>query len=187
MAFSSITHMTHFSRLSLENCLGLAGWHIVERNEQPDYNGCRILARPLEANSSIRRNIQDLNLLWRYLSHWYNSLHEINEKLQDLPENPYFIVWGGGLHTEFLYHLTSFFRAKNNNRYAIVDSDPLKQGRTWRGIEIHAPSEIRGVDWSNVYLLISSYGSQESIARAALDQNVPQDKIIKLYDYVHVH
>jgi hypothetical protein len=185
--FFSVQHMTHFSSRSLENCLTQSGWHIVERYELPNYNGYRVLAKPYDGGFTIEENIQDINHSYRYLSHWYDSLQKINTRLQELPDETHFVIWGGGLHTEFLYHLTSLFKKKSINSFSIVDSDPMKQGKSWRGIKIYPPSEISGMDWLGTYLLISSYGSQEIIAKAALGLNAPNEKIIKLYDDIHVY
>ena len=185
--FFSVGHMMHFSRHSLKNCLALSGWAIVEWNEQPDYNGCRILAAPCDVDSKVVGAEEDILLLHEYLSAWYKTLHSVNRKLLQLKNPTHCALWGGGLHTEFLYHTTSFFQANRDRRYLIVDSDPIKQGRTWRGIPIHAPSVIEQLDWSQAILVVSSYGSQDTITGAALDSGVPAGRIVKLYDSIRVH
>jgi SAM-dependent methyltransferase len=185
--FFSVQHMTHFSRRSLQNCLIQSGWKIQEWDEQPDYNGCRVLAIPDEPATNIIGDERDVDLLYAYLAAWYNALSEVNHKLSSIENTPSYIIWGGGLHTEFLYHTTSFFQSDNNREYAIVDSDILKQGKTWRGITIHPPAVLREVEWTNIQLVVSSYGSQEAIVQSACDLGVPVEQIVRLYDEVRVY
>lgn len=185
--FFSVQHMTHFSRRSLRNCLGRAGWRIVESYEQTDYNGCRLLAQPCEPTSAVVGDPQDGRLLHRYLSAWYQALVAVDQSLGDLANAERCVIWGGGVHTEFLYHTTSFFRVNADRDYVIVDSDPMKQGKTWRGIAIQNPSVLAEADWSRTWMLVSSYGSQEVIAGAAIALQVPVERILRLYDKVRVY
>jgi hypothetical protein len=96
-------------------------------------------------------------------------------------------VWGGGFHTEVLYHVTALFPKDASREYCVVDSDPVKQGKSWRGIPIGPPAWLRAVDWRETVLLVSSYGSQEGIARDALALGVPADRIVRLYDSPRVY
>lgn len=185
--FFSVQHMTHFSRCSLQNCLTQAGWKVIEWYEQSDYNGCRILAEPCKYSDSIIGDGKDVKLLYAYLAKWYKTLSAVNDKLSGTENIVRWVIWGGGAHTEFLYQTTSFFQVNSDREYAIVDSDPLKQGKTWRGIKIHHPSVLKKIDWSQTCLIISSYGSQEAIVCAARDLDVPAARILKLYDEVHVY
>ena len=88
------------------------------------------------------------------------------------------------MHTEFLYQVTSFFERNRESRFIIVDSDPLKQGKTWRGVPICPPAELDSFDWSSAMLVISSYGGQESIVRSARQLGVPELSILRLYDSI---
>lgn len=47
--------------------------------------------------------------------------------------------------------------------FVIVDSDPLKQSKTWRGIEILSPSVPSNFDWSSSSLVVSSYMADRSL------------------------
>jgi len=185
--FFSVQHITHFSRCSLQNCLTQAGWKIIEWYEQADYNGCRILAEPSEYSDSIIGDEKDVKLLYAYLAKWYKALAVVNDKLSETEDIVRCVIWGGGAHTEFLYQTTSFFQANPDREYAIVDSDSLKQGKTWRGIKIYHPSVLKKIDWSQTWLVVSSYGSQEAIVCAARELDVPATRILKLYDEVHVY
>ena len=91
------------------------------------------------------------------------------------------------MHLEFLYQVTSAFSRLPSRQLAVVDSDSLKQGKSWRGLHIHPPAAIAGTDWENTKLLVSSYGGQEDIARAAGELGVPNDRIVRLYDEVRVY
>jgi hypothetical protein len=93
------------------------------------------------------------------------------------------VVWGSGTHTELLYHLTPLFRSDAGRRFALVDADPIKQGTTWRGIAVHPPGAIQSVRWTDARLVISSYGSQNAIADAAVEMGVPDDRVVRLYEY----
>jgi hypothetical protein len=85
-----------------------------------------------------------------------------------------------------LYQRTSLF-AERSREYVLVDSDPLKQGRTWRGLPISTPDRLREVDWTTVPLVISSYGSQERIAAAAARLGVPEACMVRLYANLRVY
>ena len=87
-------------------------------------------------------------------------------------------------HIEFIYNTTSFFHTHHLADFIIVDSDPIKHGKTWRGIPIYDLSILKELDWSSTNLLISSYGGQESIAEAADSCNVPEKNIIRLYNTI---
>lgn len=185
--FLSAMHMTHFSRQSLRNALAAAGWSVCEWYEHPDYNGCRILARPETNRTPPRPDAGDASLVHRYLSHWHGMVAKTDAKLEVLRSSRSCVVWGGGLHTEFLYQACQLFHDKSERRFAIVDSDERKQGLSWRGIAIQKPEAIREIDWTDCHLVISTYGSQETVAKAALQLGVPADRILKLYDEIRIH
>jgi SAM-dependent methyltransferase len=182
--FFSVQHMTHFSRRSLANALGRGGWRILEWHQSGEYNGCRIVAEPGPAAAQVCGDADDIRSLQVYLAHWYGSLAQVHARLVDMAIPERLIIWGGGLHTEFLYQVSSLFGSAPARQYLIVDSDAIKQGKTWRGIAILAPDTLEAVDWNDCALLVSSYGSQESIARAAASRGVPGERILRLYDRV---
>ncbi len=184
--FFSVQHMTHFSRRSLTNCLLRSGWKIEEWLEQPDYNGCRVLAAPHETVKDISGNREDTGSLYRYLSAWYNALEGVNNRLNKIEKTPQYVIWGAGLHTEFLYQTTSLFQ-NNSSVFAIIDSDPIKHGKSWRGIHIHTPEQITTIDWSKTTLVVSSYGSQNIIVENCIKLGVPVERIVQLYDELRVY
>lgn len=184
--FFSVHHLTHFSKRSFVNCLRAAGWQVNEEEleEKTDYNGCVAYAVPGSVKTPIRDD-RAPSLVYRYLSHWYDSLKNIEEKLQRLENARRCVLWGAGIHTEFLYQMTSIFRPEIE--YALVDIDPLKQGKTWRGLAIHDPQVLSGASWSEGdFFVPSSYQHHDSIIRSARAFGVPQRSIASLYDYVRV-
>jgi hypothetical protein len=66
----------------------------------------------------------------------------------------------------------------------VLDSDPLKQGRTWRGLPIVSPDVARELDWDSVRLIVSTYGSQAEVVEAAKERGVPEVAIVTLYETI---
>lgn len=185
--FFSVQHMTHFTRSSLESCLSLGGWNIEEKIEQPDYNGCRVLATAkdvAEDKPSHASIPEDWKSLTDYLSAWYLAIGDAQQRIRTMPTAENIVIWGGGAHTEFLYQITSAFFSDKAINFVIVDSDPLKHGKTWRGIGICPPALICEVDWSSAVLLVSSYGGQESIVSAADELGVPPNRVVRIYEKI---
>jgi len=185
--FFSIQHMTHFSRTTLNNCLNAAGWHIEEQYETPDYNGYRVLAAPQSdknGESEMKIAEEDWIEVNASLATWHAAVADVEKITQNIPDLDRIVIWGGGAHTEFLYQVSSLFHARKDTEFVIVDSDPLKHGKSWRGISIYAPSVIADMDWSTTCLFISSYGGQEPIFKAAVEFNVPENRIVRLYDSI---
>jgi len=182
--FFSVQHMTHFSKKSLKNCLNRSGWKIIIAEEQKDYNGFRVVAVPSESKTDFLGDPFDVIHLYHYLSNWYKSIEIVCKRIIELASLSRIVIWGAGLHTEFLYQLTPLFSSNPDRKYLIVDSDPDKQNKTWRGIPIKPPASLKQIDFTDTYLLISSYGSQEGIYQDALNLKVPEYRIIKLYEQI---
>lgn len=182
--FFSIQHTTHFSANSLHNCLTQAGWEISKTHKTTDYNGYRIIASIISESvdgATLTRDKKDWLSLNSSLSSWYDAIGFVENIVQNIKKMNRFIIWGGGAHAEYLYQTTSFFHIYNNSDFIIIDSDPIKHGKTWRGLSVYEPSILEKIDWSNISLIISSYGGQESIAEEANKIGVPDACIIKLY------
>ena len=185
MSFFSVQHMTHFSKKSLKKCLELGGWEISESCQSEDYNGYRILAKPFNGNSKNTPKdsmVFDIDLLYQYLSAWYVKLSEKCSKInQAFLDSENIIVWGAGMHTEMLYNLMLLKNCRN--KFALIDSDKDKIGKTWRGLQINSPRSLEKVEnWEFNKVLISSYGSQENIYAQCIRLGVPEQKIIRIYD-----
>ena len=182
--FFSIQHTTHFSTNSLLNCIIASGWKIEKIFKVSDYNGYRIVAIP-QSKIDEKIVLKGKNDDWAYLSSsllsWYKAIDDVEKIIQKIPRCERFVIWGGGAHTEYFYQMTSFFHTNAKSNFIIVDSDPIKQRKTWKGLPIYKPSIIKDLDWANTNLIISSYGGQESIAEEANKLGVSNDKITKLY------
>lgn len=184
--FLSVQHMTHFTRNSLKNCFILSGWEVVNWQEMEEYNGCRVILQTTDKVLAVKNESSDISLIVEYLVNWYKSIANINKIIDSIEKDTEkIVVWGGGLHTEFLYQLTLLFKLLFE--FIIVDSDKLKQGKSWRGINIYSPDIIKDVNWKKTKLVISTYGNQDEIANAASERGVPENSIIMLYDKVSVY
>lgn len=180
--YLTVSHLTHFSKASLAKAMNSAGWQIIDETLQDDYNGYRVLAIPAQVGQAPA-DPRDLGLLYDYLAFFYQALQEAERVLAQIPTVGRWLVWGGGFHTELIYQLFSFFQAQQA-RFLIVDMDPKKQGKSWRGIPIHHPDVLSEIDLPGVQLLISSYGNQEDIATAALAHGLPESNLHRLYAYI---
>ena len=185
--FLSVQHMTHFSLCSLGQLMSRAGWEILERQQMPDYNGHRVLAKPGQSSCKVIGDASDQLKALDYLAHWYRNLVKVSRLIESWPRASRAVIWGGGTHSEFMYQVTPLFLLNPQRQYLIVDSDPLKRGKSWRGLSILPPESLREVDWNDCLLIISSYGSQENIAQAAARMDVPYSVVRRLYARVHVY
>ncbi len=180
--FLTVSHMTHFSVASLTQMALAAGWRIVDATLQGDYNGYRCVAVP-DKPSNGGFDPGDRFLLYDYLATFYAALAAAQQAVAAIPSGVRRIAWGAGFHTELVYQLTDFFR-QPQSRFLLVDSDPDKQGKRWRGVPIHHPNVLATVDWRDCHLLVSSYGHQEIIAADALALGVPDVNIHRLYSTI---
>ena len=181
--YLTISHLTHFSLNSLDRCLAESGWKVVARTSQADYNGYRILAEPGASAPAGAGDPQDLSRLYDYLAHWYSQLAVASQRLAAIPSEDC-VIWGAGFHSELVYGLTGFFQAADQRRFLMIDGDPSKQGKSWRGVPIKPPEILQELDWSRTVLLFSSYGSQEEMAKIALAKGVPADRAFRIYDFI---
>lgn len=80
--------------------------------EQPDYNGCRVLAKPAaisgEPSEIMKANPDDFIAALDYLEKWYGALKDAEKHIKLINLNKHIVIWGGGVHIEFLYKVTLF-------------------------------------------------------------------------------
>ena len=184
--FFSVAHLTHFSRRSLHSILSTSGWKVEERTDVPDYNGYRVIAvksRP-KPHSSLPHN-GDRAYLQENLRSIEFSRAKVREKLEVIRDDDKVIIWGAGLHTEILFHTTQLFKS-GGREFLLIDSDLMKQGKTWRGIPILAPDSALPVVGNTDWLVVSSYQGQSAITNAARKLGFSDRKVIRLYDFVDV-
>jgi SAM-dependent methyltransferase len=185
--FFTVQHTTHFTRASLQNCLAMAGWTCTGSQEQPDYNGLRVIAKPSESAGMVEQDSRAMYLLRSYLASWNLAVQAVEDRVSEVTGADKCLIWGGGAHTEFLYQTTSLFQNPRDRQYAIVDGDPIKKGTTWRGIEIHSPDVLRKFIWSDEYLLVSSYSGQLEIVKAVVELGIPPHRVVTLYKDFRVY
>jgi len=178
--FLTVQHLTHFSEASLHNVMHRAGWEVLSAQRMEEYNGFRVVAQ-LATHKRPRPEPGDLLLYTRYLSRWYEAVAQLEARLQRATA-PRCILRGGGLQTEYLFHLTSLFTG--NRGFLIVDSDPLKQGKSWRGIQTVAPDRLNAADWRDTQIVLSSYSHQDAMRQEAQDLGIPAQAVISLYDRI---
>jgi hypothetical protein len=180
--FFAPQHTTHFSRRSLTNCLAQAGWRAIESHQQPDYNGYRVLCKPAEPRPPLAGDPEDAVRVRTLLADWHRAAVEAIRACARLAETERCVIWGGGMHLEQIYATLPLFHARPDREYLIIDSDPVKHGGTWRGIDIVPPDVLNDPATKKVPLLVSSYGSQPEIVDAALKMGVGATEIVTLYD-----
>ena len=187
--FFSPQHLTHFSRESLRRLLSESEWRVLAWEEMEGYNGSRVLLGlegEMHPQSSVKipqSRASEPEIHLTYLSNWLKKVSEVEAKLQQI-EPGRLLIWGAGMHTEILFHLTSFGRIIDGA--TLVDSDPQKIGKVWRGLEIKDPRLLPSFG-DFACLIISSYGNQDDIAREAISLGVTEDAILRLYDDLHVY
>ena len=169
--------------------------HIYKEMEMKEYNGFRILAEKtiFEKGDFIAEEVfrDNLDAMRRFIEQ-YNTFRikshaEIEEKIRSFftKKKSKVVVWGAGLHTEFLYHLTPLFDVAKISYF--VDNDKNKQGKTLRNIPIKSPDIISEEKEKIDALVISSYGSQDAIYAAAISFGVKRENILKLYNKVSAY
>jgi hypothetical protein len=181
-------HLTHFTRASLRNCMTVGGWQIQQADELTEYNGYRVIATPIpeaSATPKLERDPHAYELLAAHLQYWYQAQGDVEERINQFATFSKYVIWGSGFHTEMLYQLTSLFRDPEH-RFLLVDRDPLKQGRTWRGIVIRSPDALQDVDWREACFVPSSYQDHEVMRISAIAAGAPHDRLIRLYDGVRI-
>ncbi len=185
--FFSVTHFTHFSRASLKACLSTSGWRILKWHEQKTYNGCRVLLEPLSQMSSPQcyYDQHDIRTAQQLITSWRIKIEQAFLHIIGALDFSNCIIWGAGLHTEFLYQVTKLFSLKKSMKFVLVDSDTQKQGNSWRGIMIYAPDILNLNILCDIPIIISSYRNQEEIRSCIVKIRGHNNNIFSLYDVVN--
>ncbi len=178
--FLTVQHLTHFSIASLHNVLRRAGWNPIQSVSMEDYVGFRVVAEPA-SRLDFRPERADHSLVMNYMSGWYATISDVEARIQKL-HAPHCILRGGGLQTEYLYQLTSMFAGERD--FVIIDKDPLKQGKNWRGIPILGPEHLAKADWNNTQMVLSSYSHQAAMVEEARAGGIPEAAVVSIYDKV---
>ena len=186
--FFSAQHLTHFSRRSLKNFFKKAGWDIQRIDEQETYNGARVIATPSISKAEFVPSIgNDASTLYSYFQHWFNVLQTIEEKLDQFSKSDQYIIWGAGLHTEFLFNKTFFFRKKKDAKFLFFDSDPSKIGKTYRGVPIVSPFAKSAIIPVGTPIILSSYAGTGRMKKECIKRGWSKDNILSFYDHFRLY
>jgi len=181
--YFSVMHLFHFSRATLHATLTSAGWQIIaaEQINLPQYNGYRVLAQSMaeqtfHPDENVKtKDLEDINSC---LKIWQSVCNDIISKIESIPPQVPVVVYGAGLHSEYLSHLTPLFQ--QDRPFLFVDNDPSKMGTTLHGIPILNPNQI---NWrqQDFYVIPSTFIGTPSVIQSLLDMGFPHSKIIALY------
>ena len=174
--FFSPVMANHLTMAAIGRILSRTGWRILQTDH------CRIHAMP-EAVTAKGRPGRDRRAVHSNAAFHHHHLAVIETIIERIGQAPRLIIWGAGLHTELLYHLTSLFAESPQREYLIVDSNPSLQGRTWRGIRILPPSVLKDCVLRNLPILISTAqrNGLHSIRAQARILGVPPENMITLF------
>ena len=181
--FFSTQHLSHFTHSSLFATIHKAGLRVVAVEQMTDYNGVRVLATisPRKALTSASDWSLSSGSLAQHIERYTAVLAAIDAQLVDASGFEV-VLWGVGLHSSLLHSAVPTFRSLKIVRQ--VDSDPQKIGSRWKRQLVEHPKILGELDWKRTRLLLSSYGAQREMSRAAQDLGVPKSAIIELYSEV---
>jgi len=188
--FFSIQHMTHFSRNSLKKLAEDSGFRIVNWYEHTEYNAVRLILTPNSTQTVVTKTPDqkqhDAIELHRYLESWHASIKLVLERLSEgLNGGEDLLIWGAGTHTELLFQHAGRFWAPFQTR--IVDKDPQKIGRFFRGLKVEPVEIISQIDYANTRFLVSSYSATKEISQELTRAGVPESRIVRLYDVIRAY
>jgi SAM-dependent methyltransferase len=163
-------HINHFSVRCLENFVGLHGF-VADRSGQKEifaarnipYPAAFVFARktgerkPLTPDSELEASLRD------YVSASGQMMQVVSARIDGiLNAGQPLVVWGTG---QLALKLLSDTSLKDANIAAFVDSNPIHQGKTLRGIGIISPDALKEMPYP---ILIASLVNVDSI-QAAVD------------------
>lgn len=184
--FFTMIHMQHFSRSILRSMLEKSGWKIIKTVQMDGYNGYRVIAKKGQPNLAVMPCPADKEALQSLMSQEAAAIDALEERICSIlcsnKAGDKLVIWGAGMHTETLYHKTSLFDSSRKLDYALIDIDPAKQGRSWRGISCYAPEGVLS-SGDKHKIIISSYGNTPEILKMARSLS-PSSSIEVLYDTI---
>jgi ubiquinone/menaquinone biosynthesis C-methylase UbiE len=182
--FFSPEHLTHFSRKSLRSLVERSSWKIVDWVEPEPYNAVRLIlstksgTEKLEDSMPTTEQSESL-LVADYMASWFGAVARVEKAISKIDPAETVTIWGAGMHTEILYHLTSMRHLLPNA--ILVDADATKHGTSWRGLVVGDPATLAD-NWRGGKILISSYQHTPEIVARALSLGIPDNAIVRLYD-----
>ncbi len=190
VGFFSPMHLTHFSVPSLNTMLFATGWDPLCFQPAINYNGYRVIAAQgitIPAAMCDEQKQRDYERAMAAVDNWVKNIERCKERIAKIPNTAKVIIWGAGLHFQYLERLTNLFMYHQD--FCLVDIDPAKTGTFVHGIRVFQPDDIPHAVWQDpdVYVLVSSYGNQPEIVDAAKWKGVPDSRLITLYDNVQCY
>ena len=184
--YFSFEHVQYFSARTIEHCLALAGFEVLEseiHTARLPYPVICLIARPVVLDNDTSRDSSEyrasVTLVKKFKDReqrmgWQRIEEEV---LPRLDRYRAICVWGAGIHTSQLLARTNL--GERALRF-IVDSDRQKVGLRMAGLEILDPSRIakEGID----AMVISTLGSESAVyesTRALRERGID---VIRLYD-----
>ncbi len=184
--YLQLEHVNYFTRTSLRDVLGLAGFEIegdievdLETDQYPVQRLVARRARPRRVRPSPREAEASAELLRAYeerdRAFWRAS--EARVLARPGPGRPVY-VWGAGIHTSILLARTDL-RARLEIR-GLVDSDPQKWPLDWDGLPVIGPDRLLS-ERDGASIVISTHAGEPAIARLLERSGVPAEEVVRLY------
>lgn len=182
-------HVNYFSLKSIKELMEKAGYHLINgrielylKTYVPSGSpGLYTLWEKNEVGKEYHRNIivnDTTKVFEQYIKDSEIKLQKIKEIIDNINDDDKLAVWGVGNHTARLLGMTNL---KNKNIVKFYDSDIKKHKYRVLNKEITS-FNVEDILQNKVdKVLISSYVSQ-NVINNVLKENVPNEKIIKLYD-----
>lgn len=178
----SAEHINFFGKRSLQNLMSNAGFGMLSYdpglNRPNDCTVIPVINACFEKSTEqppIHNDTFTGKVLEEYISRSRAGHLEVQRKLEQIAkESAYLMVWGCGTHTLRLLADSALSWA---NISAIVDSNPIYQGKCVGGIPVVSPESVRDFPGS---ILASSWSAQEDILKQIKALN-PAAKTITLY------
>jgi len=182
--YFSFEHIQYFSEVSLQNCLGAAGFRVVEQEILYDVDQYPVIC-------VVARRVDSQLVQWQ--NHFYAACNVVKEHVRrekhegwgrisrllvrELPVDGQVIIWGAGIHTSQLFAKTSILdqcRIKG-----IVDSDPQKWGKTIADIPVSSPADIEPSPY--LVIVISTCASESEVYKATSELRERGVRVVRLY------
>ena len=89
VGFFTIQHLTHFSKISLENLLAVNGWRVRSAEAMDGYNGWRVVAEQSELKQTEQvKDEAALQAANAYLAVWCDNVAAVKKRIQTLHGKP---------------------------------------------------------------------------------------------------
>jgi 2-polyprenyl-3-methyl-5-hydroxy-6-metoxy-1,4-benzoquinol methylase len=172
-------HINHFSLASLKSLMSVGGFELVQGGAktlqtapQIQYPAVYGFWKYVGNDGAIKKDDDLKGRIEQYIQQSGTMINQIKRHLQkSFANSPEIIVWGTGQLTMKLLLEAPLAEA---NILAFVDSNPINQGKTLRGIRIISPQEVFRL---SAPILVSSTLHQNHIVQQIKDMGLPNPLI----------